>query len=92
MENETTNGTKVDSALPYPVFTNGVRGFSCPALKLYGFASFSRIEREGAKLLAMPQAKLARKGIFLPAKAVPAKRWPTEAELMAESDALEAAR
>lgn len=54
------------SILPFPVFANGVRGFSCPGLKLYGYASFKRLEADGKKLLALPQDKLARKGIFLP--------------------------
>lgn len=55
-----------ESTLPFPVFVAGSRGYNCPGLKLWGYSSLRSLESAGKRLLTMPRAKLASKGIFLP--------------------------
>jgi hypothetical protein len=52
----------------FPAIANGVRGWSCPALKVYGHGSFRSLERACERIVVQPKHTLWRKGIFLPQK------------------------
>jgi hypothetical protein len=45
---------------------NGARGYSCPALKIYGMGSEQALVKKMRQLLNLDKKQLVKRGIFLP--------------------------
>lgn len=45
---------------------NGARGYSCPALKIYGMGSERALIKKMRQIMNLDKKELAKKGIFLP--------------------------